>query len=361
MPEKIRTFVVDDTILYRKIASEVASSFEDVELAGAASNGELALKRMEQIPVDLVLCDVHMPVMDGVETLAAIKRRFPETFVVMMSGISSRSADVTIRALEMGAIDFIKKPEGNNPEENIAQLKSQLRKIINLIQIRRSTARILKRAPAPVRQIAAVPERAPLAASAPLPKSYSVLAIGVSTGGPEALNRLIPSLPATLPVPCVLVQHMPPKFTQSLAESLARKSHLAVVEAVEDQPVMPGTVYVAPGGHHMIVRGKDGRNIVGINDGPPENSCRPAVDVLFRSVAMVYGETGILSVVLTGMGSDGCNGVRAMKRKGCYVITQSEQSCVVYGMPRAVDEAGLSDVSLPLEKIPEEICKKLRC
>jgi two-component system chemotaxis response regulator CheB len=189
-----------------------------------------------------------------------------------------------------------------------------------------------------------------------------VVAIGVSTGGPEALTKLIPQLPADLAVPVVLVQHMPPVFTKSLADSLAKKSPLRIVEASDGETIQRGSVYIAPGGRHMVVRRAEGAGnavVVGLNDGPPENSCRPAVDVLFRSVAAVYGDKGILTVILTGMGSDGCAGVRTCKRASCFCITQSEATCVVYGMPRAVDEAGLSDLSLPLDKISAEIVTRV--
>lgn len=361
----IRTLVVDDTVIYRKIASDVVDSFPEVKLVGTAPNGELALKKIAQNPVDLVLCDVHMPGMDGVETLIEIKKEFPKTFVVMMSGISSRSADITIKALEMGAIDFIQKPTGRTPEENFKQLKNDFKTVLRHVQIRINTSTVLgKTLPQkPQRKTTAVTQTTQLPKSFPKtsPLTYGILAIGVSTGGPEALNRLIPSLPKNLPVPLVMVQHMPPKFTQSLADSLNRKSQVNVVEASEGETLYPGTVYIAPGGKHMTVREHDDKIIVGINDGPPENSCKPAVDVLFRSVAATYGKKGILAIILTGMGSDGEKGIRTIKRKGSYCITQSEQSCVVYGMPRAVDLAGLSNISLPIDEIKNEICKKLRC
>ncbi len=356
----IKTLIVDDTILYRKIASDVAASFAEVEVVGTAPNGDLALKKMAQQPVDLVLCDVHMPVMDGVETLDKIIERFPDTIVVMMSGISSRSADITIKALEMGAVDFIKKPDSGTVEENFEKLKQSFQNVLRLVQIRLNTGKILRKTPAPSQPVKpALPVKPVISKIAP--KTFGVLAIGVSTGGPEALSRVIPALSAKIPVPIVLVQHMPPKFTQSLAESLDRKSGLKVIEAADKQELKPGVVYIAPGGRHMTVRRNEESIVTGLNDGPPENSCRPAVDVLFRSVASVYGDTGTLAVILTGMGSDGLNGVRTLKRKSCYCISQSESTCVVYGMPRAIDEANLADVSLPLEKIAGEICKKFNC
>ncbi|MBD3419185.1 MAG: chemotaxis-specific protein-glutamate methyltransferase CheB [Chitinivibrionales bacterium] len=363
MPIKI--LVVDDSVLYRRLAFEVAASLPDIEVVGTAPNGDLALRKLRQNPVDLVLCDVHMPEKDGVETLAEIQREFSDTLVVMMSGISTRSASITIKALQMGALDFIRKPDGATPEENRRQLHDDLNNVLRHVRTKMNTRRILRRdegeskaaAPPPSR-----PERIePVVAIAPIPRSFGVLTIGVSTGGPEALNKLIPQLPAGLPVPVLLVQHMPAHFTKSLAESLDKKSALKVVEGEDGQSVQHGIVYIAPGGRHMTVVHKQGRVRIALNDGPPENSCRPAVDVLFRSVANVYGSAGIMSCVLTGMGSDGAKGMRVLKRRGCYCVTQSDSSCVVYGMPRAVDEAGLSDKSLPIESIAAEIGMKLHC
>ncbi len=351
--------IVDDTILYRKMASDVASHFKEVEVVGTAPNGDLALKKLELNQVDLVLCDVHMPGKNGVETLIEIKKRFPQTQVVMMSGISTPSADITIQALEKGAIDFIQKPNSGSVQENINRLKSDLKVVLRLVQIRLTTSKILDNKQVQKPDSKPIPKKAII--STPVPKKFSIIAIGVSTGGPEALNQLIPALPKDLPVPIVIVQHMPPKFTQSLAESLDRKSKLRVVEGRESEKIKPGTVYIAPGGQHMVLREKDKSLLIGLNNGPPENSCRPAIDVLFRSVASAYGKKGILAIVLTGMGNDGASGMRTLKRKGCFCITQSESSCVVYGMPKAVVEAGLSDKSLPLDEISLEICRKLRC
>jgi two-component system chemotaxis response regulator CheB len=359
----INTLIVDDTVTYRKILTEAASTFAELSVTGAASGGALALKKMALTPIQLVLLDIHMPDMDGVETLRRIKAEFPDTFVVMVSGISSRGAETTIQALQLGALDFIRKPGGATPEENFRQLIDDLKPVVRLVALR---AQIHSgTAPKPAFKPAAPPQAtttppARKTVTGRVPTRFSVVAIGVSTGGPEALTKLLPLLPADLPVPVVLVQHMPPLFTKSLADSLAKKSDIRIIEAAEGHPVVAGTVYIAPGGRHMVVRREEDKVVVRLNDGPPENSCRPAVDVLFRSVAATYGDGGILSVILTGMGSDGCAGVRSCKRTACYSITQSEQTCVVYGMPRAVDEAGLSDLSLPLEKIAETITAKVR-
>ena len=274
--------------------------------------------------------------------------------MVMVSGITTRSADTTIEALQLGAVDFIRKPDGADASANLAQLKNDIVSVLRLVKLRQLTSPFSCNKPVAAQSRPVVSVEKPVSAAI-LPRYFGVCAIGVSTGGPEALSKLVPALIGPFSVPIVCVQHMPPMFTKSLAESLTKKSKIMVVEATEAEELLPGKMYIAPGGHHLVVRQKDGKAVAGINDGPPENSCRPSVDVLFRSVGSVYGDKGVLAVVLTGMGNDGCSGVRALKRRGCYCITQSEQTCVVYGMPRAVDEAGLSDKSLPLSAIAPEI------
>jgi two-component system, chemotaxis family, protein-glutamate methylesterase/glutaminase len=362
----LRTLVVDDTITYRKILGDVLKNMPEVEFAGSAPSGAIALKKLAQDPVHLVLLDVFMPDMDGVETLKRIKKEFPGVAVVMVSGATTRSADITIEALSLGAMDFIRKPDGPDAAANSAQLKSGIQSVIRLMALRQLTS---AGATAPPAQSAAsaprtVPEKQeivpPKTVSRLVPHSFGVCAIGVSTGGPEALSRLVPAFSGPLPVAILCVQHMPPMFTKSLADSLSKKSKIKVVEACEGEHVVQGVMYIAPGGHHMVVRSAGGNVVIGLNDEPPENSCRPSVDVLFRSVASTYGDRGVLAVVLTGMGNDGCNGVRSLKRKSCYCITQSEASCIVYGMPRAVDEAGLSDASLSIEMIPGNVESLLR-
>jgi two-component system chemotaxis response regulator CheB len=358
----LKALIVDDTVTYRKILSDVLKEIPDVEVSSTAPSGAIALKKLAQEKIDFVLLDVHMPEMDGVETLRHIKKDFPNVSVVMISSISTRSADTTIEALEIGAVDFIRKPDSSDAAANVIQLKNDIQSVLRLVRIKSVTSSMGSRGSVKLEVKVPVVLPKPVASCSPanLPRSFGVCAIGVSTGGPEALSRLVPAFSGPMPVPILCVQHMPPMFTKSLADSLSKKAKIKVVEAAEGDIVLPGIMYIAPGGHHMVVRPKDGKVVVAINDEPPENSCRPSVDVLFRSVANTYGERGILSVILTGMGNDGCSGVRALKRKGCYSITQSEQTCVVYGMPRAVDEARISDKSLALEEIAPEVEGLLR-
>ncbi len=350
----IRTLVVDDTVTYRKIASEIVSSLSETELVGTAPNGVIALKKLAQFKTDLVFLDVHMPEMNGVETLKRIRSEFPDVTVVMMSGISSRNTSDTIEALQSGAIDFIRKPDSNDFQANNLQLKNDILSVIKMMGLKKGSMHLRVPRPSIINQPQTAPATTVRKMSAFRNISFEVCVIGVSTGGPEALNKLIPAIPADFPLPILIVQHMPPHFTRSLAESLNKKSKLHVIEAPENEIIKRGTVYIAPGGKHMIVRSNGNSFVIGHSDSPPENSCKPSVDVLFRSVATYY-TGGVLALVLTGMGNDGCSGVRMLKRQKCYCITQLESSCVVYGMPRAVDEAALSDQSLPIESIAQEM------
>jgi two-component system chemotaxis response regulator CheB len=358
--DPLRVMVVDDTVTYRRILSDVIEGLGDAEVVATAPQGRLALARLEQGPVDLVLLDLEMPEMDGLETLSHIRRLYPDISVVMISGQNARAAEATIQALAQGALDFVRKPEGNDPEASRRELKETLKPLLRHVRMRHN---LRAEAPAPsssTPKVTATPPPAPapprLAATAhtaPLPLRFEVLGVGVSTGGPNALGEFIPGLPADFPLPILLVQHMPAGFTASLAEHLDKRSKLEVCEASEGETIRSGRVYIAPGGRHMVVRRRPATDtepealIVGLNENPPENSCRPSVDVLFRSIAAQF-DGGMLSVIMTGMGNDGREGVRAMKRRGCYCLSQGADSCVVYGMPLAVDEAGLSDERVPL-------------
>lgn len=362
----IKVLVVDDTVVYRRILSAVVSDIANAELVAAVPNGKLALNRVERDPIDLVLLDVEMPVMDGLETLRELRRGYPEIGVIMVSGVNKHSAEVTIEALDEGALDFVPKPEGADPEESRRLLATQLGRVIQLFSTQRALRGVREgRPPVRAERKAAVEEaKAPAARvrRSEKPKHLDIIAIGVSTGGPNALTQVVPQLPADLNLPVLIVQHMPALFTASLAESLNKKSKLKVSEAKDGQTIRPNEVLIAPGGKHMLVRKKAGGSaanpefVIGLSDAPPENNCRPAVDVLFRSVATHYGK-GALALIMTGMGEDGCKGVRALKRQGCYCLTQNEASCVVYGMPRAVEEAGLSDESISLDALASRIIR----
>ena len=358
---KLRILIVDDTAVYRRILSEVVASLQvDCDVT-ACPSGRLALARLDQEPADLVLLDVEMPELSGLETLRLLRKRHPATSVVMISGTTTAAASYTLDALALGALEFVRKPEGTDAEASRAELRDVLRPILRHLQTRKNLTHppIEPMASAQARTFTPVPEAPappPTRRQAPRATRFDVVGIGVSTGGPNALGEVIPALPADLGVPVLIVQHMPPLFTASLAEHLGRNSHLVVREAIEGEPVVKGRVYVAPGGKHMVIRrlGDGEAFIIGLNENPPENSCRPSVDVLFRSLAAHYGGN-VLAVVMTGMGSDGCEGVRALKRGGCHCLTQTEDTCVVYGMPLAVDEAGLSDEKVALPHLAHRI------
>ena len=377
----LSVMVVDDSAVYRKILTGVLEDIPGVHIVGTAANGRLALERMERLRPQAVLLDVEMPEMNGLETLEKIRSVFPTVGVVMISSMGKRAVDTTVAALEKGAIDFITKPDGESPEENHKTLVERLSPILWTFNTKRTLASVRQKhqhsyqssvahAPTTVsptdvlKQPTKPPRSALMITAAPRPvappaiQKVEAVLIGVSTGGPNALGVVIPALPKDLGVPVLIVQHMPPVFTASLAKSLEKKSRLAVVEAEEGQIIEAGTVYIAPGGKHMVVRReKDGgRYAVGLNENPPENSCRPAVDVLFRSAAALYGG-GTLSVIMTGMGQDGLNGVKALKQRGGRCLTQDEATCTIYGMPLAVDRAGLSDESLPLNLLADRIAK----
>ncbi len=341
--------IVDDTIVYRSILRGVIEAVPGCAVAATAANGADALECLKRGGIDVVLLDVEMPVMDGLETLRHIRQLYPTVKTIMVSAANRSAADITIRALELGALDFIPKPETSDPATSKAFLVQALQSVLATC------------APAPRAPVAMVAPPRPAAPPRQAPGSKpEIVVIGVSTGGPVALTHLIPALPADLGLPIAIVQHMPPVFTESLARNLDRQAKIRVFEGKEAQIVRPNEVYIAPGGKHMLLRrAANGDVSLGLNENPPESNCRPAADVLFRSAAAIYGPSA-LTVVMTGMGTDGREGARALRRQGAMVLTQDEASCVVYGMPRAVVEAGLSDESLPLDQLADRITSLVR-
>jgi len=361
----IRVLVVDDTIIYRKIIGDVLSSIPDVEVVGSAHNGKIALSRIAQLKPDLVTLDIEMPQMSGIEVLEVLQGIPDAPLAVMLSTLTQKGSDMTIRALELGAFDFISKPDSGTMAENMVKVKTALEPIISAFkrqkQIRNRLRGKITGITSPV-----APKPAPAVIQAKTAQARTrntpseIIGIGISTGGPNALARMMPMLSTKLNVPILVVQHMPPLFTQSLAKSLNGKCQLTVKEAVTGEPLVPNTVYIAPGGKQMkIVAGADGRTRnIKITDDPPENSCKPSVDYLFRSIAEHYvgRSTG---VIMTGMGSDGTLGVAAMKRNGGIIIAQDKESCTVYGMPKEPIESGLADIIAPLDQIAEKITKTI--
>lgn len=363
MPKQLQAIIIDDAATYRKILNMVLEDIDGVEAVGEFPNGRAGLIGIQQLQPDLVLLDVEMPEMNGLEVLEVVRRDFPEVGVIMVSGIDKRQAEITVKALQLGAIDFVPKPSEKSIEENVETLKRKITPLIHVFSTKKNLEKIKK---ITEKMYDGKNKEVPAKPSTPrelredirvLPYRVDLVAIGTSTGGPYALGELIPYLPADFPVPIVIVQHMPPNFTASLANSLSKKSNVGVKEAQEGDVLEPGKVYIAPGGHHMVIK-REGtakeKIVLSLDDSPPQHGCRPSVDVLFKSIAESY-PGNVLSVVMTGMGSDGTEGVRAMKKKNCYCLIQDEASCVVYGMPKVVYENKLADEVIPLSNLARRI------
>ena len=343
---KLRILLVDDAVVVRRAVAKVLAADPSLEVIATASNGRLALEKLAQVNPDLVVLDVEMPELDGLQTLRALRRMHPRLPVIMFSQHTRRGAEATLEALAEGASDCVCKPESaGGMAAALQQIREQL-----IPRIKHLCASGTEPAPAPV--VRARPTWIP-------GRRVDVVVVGVSTGGPNALAALVPALPADFPAPLLIVQHMPPLFTTLLAERLAARSAVRFAEAAAGVEVAAGRGWLAPGDHHLVVNGgRDGARLQ-LHQGPPENSCRPSADVLFRSAAQVYG-AGVLAVVLTGMGRDGLRGCEAVRDAGGQVLAQDEASSVVWGMPGAVARAGLADQVLPLEEMAAEIVRRSR-
>lgn len=357
MDNPLRVLVVDDTVTYRKIVSTVLSSNPDVEVVGTAPNGKIAMEKIALVHPDLLLLDVEMPEMDGLEVLRQLRSKGSPIGAIMLSAFTAQGAQTTVNCLELGAFDFVLKPNGTAFELNVEHLRRELRPRLAAFTRKRNLRAVLAAGTAPARNSAPQPRPAPpqVAPARPFPAPRpEIVAIGISTGGPKALTEMLPRLPASFPVPIVIVQHMPPVFTKSLADDLNQRCQLRVYEAFDGQEVRAGQILIAPGGKQMkLFRDRD-RVAVHITDDPPENSCKPSVDYLFRSVVAAYGPKS-LAVIMTGMGNDGASGCRLLKARGGQVVAQDEASCVVFGMPRQPIEEGIVDVIAPLDRIASEI------
>jgi two-component system chemotaxis response regulator CheB len=359
MPGPARVLIVDDSRVFRAALAEALAGEEGCAVVGSVFSGEKALEFLRSTPADVVTLDVEMPGLDGLQTLAAIQRlnasRPPEAEigVIMVSAFTSRGADVTIRALQAGAFDFVTKPNEPSADANLAELRRQLTVKIRLFMARRPMPTGAAEGRGVRGEGGQAADRPALARPSPLVRAARparAILIASSTGGPRALDLLLPDLCRRVAQPVVIVQHMPPPFTHSLAESLSRRVGAPVVEAADGEPAQSGTVYIAPGGRHLVLRNQGNRLVMGLNDQPPENHCRPSADVLFRSAAAALGGEAV-AVVLTGMDCDGTAGLRPLKRAGAYVIAQDEATSVVWGMPGNVVRAGLADEVLPLGEI----------
>jgi two-component system, chemotaxis family, protein-glutamate methylesterase/glutaminase len=347
---KVSVLVVDDSVVVRRILREALASDLSIELVGAAANGQIALAMMAQKSPDLVTLDIEMPQMDGLETLRELRKLYPRLPVIMFSTLTERGATITLDALAAGANDYVTKPSGlGSPEESIARVREQLLpKIKALCGLKPPVGA------SATPKIAHVRPRSIFSG----PRRIDVVAIGTSTGGPNALGMVLPSIPAGFPVPIVIVQHMPPIFTRFLAERLSASSRIRVSEAADGKPLIPGEAVIAPGDYHLEVVRAGTRIFCRLQQGPAENSCRPSVDVLFRSVANVYGPA-TMAVVMTGMGQDGLAGAESINDAGGLLMAQDEATSVVWGMPGFVVKANLAEAVLPVEQIGPEIVRKV--
>jgi two-component system chemotaxis response regulator CheB len=351
-PGRIRVLVVDDSVVARRSIADLIGREPELEVVGTAASGKLAIGKLRQHAIDVVTLDVEMPDEDGLQTLDAIRREWPRLPVLMCSGLTERGAAATLDALSRGASDYVAKPSSVErgslalaffTTELTGKLKTLGRQVRPVERIvRPAPLGLLQRSPAPSPEVRA-----------------EVVAIGVSTGGPNALAAMIPLLPPRLAAPVLIVQHMPPIFTRMLAERLAGLAGRPAREARDGELLEDGVVYLAPGDYHMRVTRDLGRRALHLDQRPPENSCRPAVDPLFESVAEHYGPAA-LGVVLTGMGKDGLRGCERIRAAGGRVLAQDEASSVVWGMPGYVTTAGLADEVLSLSEIAGAISRRVR-
>jgi two-component system chemotaxis response regulator CheB len=344
----IRVVVTDDSAVIRRLICNVIDAEDDMTVVGIAENGRVAVARARELRPDVMTLDVEMPEMNGLEALAVIRKSHPSIPVVMFSTLTVAGGHATLDALSLGAADFVTKPSGTDGlAAAIGRIRAELVPKLRELGSAARTARVL---PAP-RPATGRPARS-------INSRVDCIVIGISTGGPRALEALVPNIPAAFPVPILAVQHMPPVFTALLAERLDRTSSIRVSEAVQGDVIEAGHLYIAPGGHHLVVGGPRSGALLALSDAPPVNSCRPAVDVLFRSAVERWGGH-ILGVVMTGMGADGAAGARAIVDAGGRVVVQDRATSVVWGMPGAVAHAGLADRELALADIAGEIVRSV--
>ncbi|MCM4077250.1 protein-glutamate methylesterase/protein-glutamine glutaminase [Paractinoplanes hotanensis] len=373
----ISVLVVDDSVVVRRLIVDALGGAENIEVVGTASNGLLAQAKIDQLKPDVITMDIEMPQMDGITAVRELRKRHKQIPVIMFSTLSAAGASATLEALSAGATDYVTKPSNTGSvEQSIKAVRDELvPKIYALAGKRRPSAppaaptrpgaaphRVGLPPTGPGRPPAGPPSSAP-ARTAPRRSApggrIDILAIGSSTGGPDALTKVLTGIPADFPVPIVITQHMPPVFTKMFAERLDRSTPLRVVEAGDGMELAAGWAYVAPGDQHLVLHRRGTATLTQLSGAPPENSCRPAVDVMFRSVAALYGGSAY-ATVLTGMGHDGRGGAKVLRDAGAEVLAQDEATSVVWGMPGAVVGAGLADEILPLDRIAAHLVSRVK-
>lgn len=344
MSNPIRVLVVDDSAVVRGLISRWIDEADDIEITGYAGNGEQALKQLAKAAPDIILLDIEMPILDGLSIIPQIRKEQPDARIIMVSSLTVRHARETFKALTMGASDYLPKPSANGKAMTTSDFQRDLLEKIRALAPKRTQRTLLKNAPPnPVR---------PLKPSMKIASADpEIMVIGGSTGGPQALFTLFGgSFPLAHDMPVLITQHMPPTFTTIFAKHLESVAGLPAAEGQDGDTLKPGHIYVAPGDYHMSVRSNGGTPVLSLDDGPPVNYCRPAVDRLFLSAADIYGPT-CLAIVLTGMGSDGCAGARQISEKGGLVVIQDEASSVVWGMPGAIAEMGFEDAQFSISNM----------
>ncbi len=349
--QKIRVLVIDDSSVIRRLITEIVNAESDMEIAGTAGNGRMGLDMISQVKPDVITLDWEMPVMNGLQTLEELRKLHPRLPVIIFSTLSTRGAQTTLEALSRGASDYVTKPSGMvNYDESRKHVSEQLTQKIRTLggsSLFKNSGLLQTKFPSPSPKTIGC-----------LSNRVDVVAIGCSTGGPNALADVFSSLSKNLSVPILIVQHMPPIFTKLLAERLSAQSGIQVEEAKSGTLLHPGRAWVAPGDFHMVVKREGDGVQIQTHQGPPENSCRPAVDVMFRSVADTYGPHA-LGVILTGMGQDGLKGCERIREKGGCIFAQDEASSVVWGMPSFVVKSGLAAKILPIQEMGREISKRV--
>lgn len=350
MEKKIKAVIIDDSAFMRKAISIMLEDDDVIEVVGTAKNGLEGYEMVKSLSPDVVTLDIEMPVMDGLTALEKIMKDCP-TSVLMVSSLTTEGAESTLRALELGAVDFIPK-ELSYVNVNIINIKDELvRKVKAIVRQRSFRSRLSS---ARNKQSGAASDQV-VTRRGKLPKfDYNAVALGVSTGGPMSLQKVIPIIRGDISQPIFIVQHMPPKFTKSLADRLDNLSKIHVKEAEDGEIVKAATAYIAPGGSHMTFRKSGANTIIVISDSPSDTLHKPSVDVMMNSAIDIFGKK-MLGIIMTGMGKDGLEGISKLKKLGGYCLAQNEESCVVYGMPRAIVDNKLADAITPLESIPTVI------
>jgi len=359
--DPIRVMVVDDSAVIRGLITRILDADPGLQVVASVSDGQRAVDRIGKAEIDVIILDIEMPVMDGLTALPKLMKADPEIKILMASTLTMRNADISMKALRLGATDYIPKPTATgdiNGRDEFGRVL--LDKVRSLGQARRRRRSISGRSRVPA--AAAVTTTKPEQKITLRPSSRikpRIIAVGSSTGGPQALFTFLGALTGTVEQPIVVTQHMPPKFTTILAQHIEQTTGSSCVEAVDGQEIEPGKIYVAPGDFHMIAESKVGSAVLRLTTTPPENFCRPSVDPMLRSLCDIYGGA-ILTVILTGMGSDGMRGAQSVVEKGGTVIAQDEASSVVWGMPGAVATNGLCSAVLPLDELAPHVAMLAR-